>query len=64
MLDEVEKGAVVRITRRGKLVAVLEPAEGVSKAGALDALAKLRGLCGAKVPLSTVLDLRDIGRER
>jgi len=64
LLDEVEAGAVVRISRRGKLVAVLRADESVSKANALDALAELRRLSRTKAPIGEVLDFRDEGRER
>jgi len=64
LLDEVENGAVVRIMRRGKPVAVLRADEGVARAGALDALESLRTLCRTKNDLSTVLRYRDAGRER
>ena len=63
LLDEVENGAVVRISRRGKPVAVLRADETVSKENALEALTALRVLSAAKVPMETVLELRDEGRE-
>ena len=63
LLDEVENGAVVRISRRGRPVAVLRADETVSKENALEALTALRVLSAAKVPMETVLELRDEGRE-
>ena len=41
LLDDVEKGAEVEITRRGRPVAVLRPAEAVRRRSALDALERL-----------------------
>ncbi len=38
LLDEVEKGAVVRINRRGKPVAVLRQDETVSRRAGIDAI--------------------------
>lgn len=67
LLDEVEKGAEVRISRRGKLVAVLRQDETLSKDKALDALAGIRGLreaLGASVGMDEIIQCRDEGRER
>jgi prevent-host-death family protein len=64
LLDEVAKGAVVRITRRGKLVAILRAAEGTSTEQAVEALRGLGELCPCKVPLEEALAYRDKGRER
>ena len=64
LLDEVEDGAVVRITRRGKVVAVLRADEAVSRRSGLAAIQSLRALCEAKGSLESVLAFRDEGRER
>lgn len=64
LLDEVEKGAVVRITRRGKPIAVLQQDETVAEQNALDALVRLRSAVSHKAPVSDVIKLRDEGRER
>jgi antitoxin (DNA-binding transcriptional repressor) of toxin-antitoxin stability system len=64
LLDEVEGGAVVRISRRGRFVAVLKADATVSRENALEALTALRSLVPDKVPVETVLGLRDEGRER
>ncbi len=64
LLDEVEAGALVRISRRGRFVAVLKADERVARQNALDALTSLQSLSTTKVPVDTVLGLRDEGRER
>lgn len=64
LLDEVEKGAVVRITRRGKPVAVLRQDEIAAKQNCLDALSRLRSVVSNKMSVSEVIGLRDEGRER
>ena len=64
LLDEVEGGALVRISRRGRVVAVLKADEKVARQSALDALNALQSLTTTKVPVVTVLGLRDEGRER
>jgi prevent-host-death family protein len=64
LLDEVEKGATVRILRRGKLVAVLQSSPAAARETALHALDGLRTMVSTRMPLSEVLELRDVGRER
>lgn len=64
LLDEVEKGAVVTITRRGKAVAVVRQEDSAAQAAALEAVRSLRTLCSAKIPMADVAPLRDEGRER
>jgi antitoxin (DNA-binding transcriptional repressor) of toxin-antitoxin stability system len=64
LLDEVEAGAVVKISRRGKPVAILKQDVAVSRENALKALRELRTLCKAKIPLDEIEKLRDKGRER
>ena len=64
LLDEVESGAVVKISRRGKPVAVLKQDESVSVVRALDALSSLRRLCRVKMTIQDAVAFRDEGRER
>jgi antitoxin (DNA-binding transcriptional repressor) of toxin-antitoxin stability system len=64
LLDEVEDGAIVKISRRGKPVAVLKQDEVVSRDNALMAIKRLRALCKHKIPLEEITKLRDEGRER
>ena len=64
LLDEVANGAVVRITRRGKPVAILRAVEGTSTERAVDALRGLRELCPGKTTIEEALAFRDQGRER
>jgi antitoxin (DNA-binding transcriptional repressor) of toxin-antitoxin stability system len=64
LLDEVEKGAVVTITRRGKPVAVIRQDESVSRTAALEALRSLRAMCAGRVSASEIAAMRDDGRER
>ena len=64
LLDEVEQGAVVSITRRGKLVAVLKQDETVLRDHAVDALAGLRKIRKGGLTASEIAALRDHGRER
>ncbi|MBT3273115.1 MAG: type II toxin-antitoxin system prevent-host-death family antitoxin [Spirochaetales bacterium] len=64
LLDEVEKGAEVRISRRGKPVAVLRQEESLSRHNALEALVKIRELRSGSVNISEILEYRDDGRER
>ena len=64
LLDEVERGAVVKISRRGKPVAVLRQDEGVSVRAGLDAIDSLRSLCGRKAPIAEIVELAKAGRER
>ena len=64
LLDEVERGALVTITRRGKAIAVLRQDEGAAQDRMLASLGSLRNLCRERLELSEVLQLRDAGRER
>lgn len=64
LLDEVERGAQVKITRRGKPVAVLRQDDRATQERMLASLATLRSLCRDRLELSEVLELRDVGRER
>ena len=64
LLDEVEAGAVVKISRRGKPVAILKQDVAVSRENALKALRELRTLCKVKIPLDEIEEFRDKGRER
>lgn len=64
LLDEVEEGAVVKISRRGKPVAILKQADAVSREASVKALRELRTLCKVKIPLDEIQELRDKGRER
>jgi antitoxin (DNA-binding transcriptional repressor) of toxin-antitoxin stability system len=64
LLDEVERGAVVKISRRGKPVAILKQDETVSREKALNALSQIRTLCGNKASMDEITQLRDAGRER
>jgi antitoxin (DNA-binding transcriptional repressor) of toxin-antitoxin stability system len=64
LLDQVEKGAVVTITRRGKPVAVVRREESAAQAAALEAIHSLRALCAAKIPATDIVSLREEGRER
>jgi antitoxin (DNA-binding transcriptional repressor) of toxin-antitoxin stability system len=64
LLDEVEEGAVVRISRRGKPVAILKQDDAISREVSQKALRELRTLCKAKITLEEIQKLRDRGRER
>ena len=64
LLDEVENGAVVRISRRGRPVAVLKQDESVALQEGLTAIANLRSLCPNKMAISDVVALSETGRER
>jgi len=64
LLDQVEGGAVVKISRRGKPVAILKQDETVSRKDSLTALQELRTLCKRKIPMQEIERLRDRGRER
>jgi antitoxin (DNA-binding transcriptional repressor) of toxin-antitoxin stability system len=64
LLDEVEEGAVVKISRRGKPVAILKQDDTISKEAASKALRELRSLCKVKIPPDEIENLRDKGRER
>lgn len=64
LLDEVEKGAVVKISRRGRPVAVLRQDEAVSRRAGFEAIANLRSLCPEKMPIAEVVALPKNGRER
>ena len=64
LLDEVEGGAIVKISRRGKPVAILKQDDAASQEVSLRALRELRTLCKVKIPLDEIEELRDKGRER
>jgi antitoxin (DNA-binding transcriptional repressor) of toxin-antitoxin stability system len=64
LLDEVEGGAIVKITRRGKLVAILKQDEAVSRESSLVALRQLRNLCAHRTTLGEIEEFRDQGRVR
>ncbi len=64
LLDEVERGAVVKISRRGKPVAILKQDETVTREKALNALSQIRTLCEKKASMDEIIQLRDAGRER
>ena len=64
LLDAVESGAEVRISRRGEPVAVLRGIKDLRKQEAFDALAQIRSLCRNRSTVAEILQLRDAGRER
>ena len=64
LLNEVEGGAVVKISRRGKPIAVLKQDDAISRENTLNAIQKLRTLCTRKTTLEEITKLRDEGRER
>ena len=64
LLDQVEGGAIVKISRRGKPVAVLKQDDAVSRESSLKALQSLRILCRHKIAMAEIEELRDRGRER
>jgi len=64
LLNEVEGGAVVKISRRGKPIAVLKQDDAISRENSLNAIQKLRTLCKSKTTLEEITKLRDEGRER
>lgn len=64
LLDEVENGAIVKISRRGIPVAELRRDESLSRSAALEAISNLRSLCPTKMQISEVFALRTAGRER
>ena len=64
LLNEVEGGAVVKISRRGKPIAVLKQDDAISRETSLNAIRKLRTLCKSKATWKEISKLRDEGRER
>ena len=64
LLDEVENGAVVKISRHGKPVAILKQDDTLSSEKALNALSQIRTLCRKKITMDEITQLRDEGRER
>lgn len=64
LLDEVELGAVVTITRRGRPVAVIRQDESVAHEAALEAVRDLRNLCRDRLSTDDIAALRDEGRDR
>jgi antitoxin (DNA-binding transcriptional repressor) of toxin-antitoxin stability system len=64
LLDKVEKGAVITITRRGRPVAVIRRDETVARGAALEAVRELRNLHGSRLSPADIAALRDEGRDR
>jgi len=64
LLDEVERGAVVKISRRGKHVAILKRDDMISREEASSALSQIRSLCSKRISMDEISQLRDEGRER
>ena len=64
LLDEVEKGALVKISRRGKPLAVLRRDDILSAQVGLRAVSNLRSFCQTKIPINEVVALYEDGRER
>ena len=63
-LDEVENGAIVKISRRGKPLAVLKQDEAMASKAAISALSDLRRRCQPKVTVREVIEYLEEGRER
>ena len=64
LLERVERGEQIVITRRGKPVARLVPVASSAKGKVSDAMAKLRELRkGATIGTSSWKELRDAGRK-
>jgi len=64
LLDEVELGAVVTITRRGRPVAVIRQHESIAQEAVLEAVRGLRSLCRDRLSTEEIAALRDEGRDR
>jgi antitoxin (DNA-binding transcriptional repressor) of toxin-antitoxin stability system len=64
LLDQVEGGTIVKISRRGKLVAVLKQDDAVSREASIRTLQSLRTLCRHKINMAEIEELRERGRER
>jgi antitoxin (DNA-binding transcriptional repressor) of toxin-antitoxin stability system len=64
LLDEVEGGTIVKISRRGRPVAILKQDDAVSREASLRTLQVLRNFCRHKSTLAEIEELRDRGRER
>ncbi len=64
LLDEVERGAVVKISRRGIPIAILKQDDAISREKASIALLQLRSLCSKRISMTEISQLRDEGRER
>lgn len=64
LLDRVAQGDTVRITRRGKPVALLIQDENASRRDSLRALKAIRSFSNKTYSLSEVIEFRDEGRER
>jgi prevent-host-death family protein len=64
LLDAVERGETVTITRHGRPVARLVPAAGEDRSRVLNALDGIRALRRKAMPMSVqeILDARDEGR--
>jgi prevent-host-death family protein len=65
LLDQVERGRTVRITRHGKAVARLVPEEDVRRAEVAEAIERLKALRGqvGKAPLDEILASRHEGHK-
>ena len=55
---------MVKISRRGKPVAVLRQDETVAKQAGVEATGALRTLCQKKMPIAEIIALPKAGRER
>ncbi len=64
LLDEVERGAVVKISRRGIPIAILKQDDAISREKASNALSQIRSLCSKRISMHETEQLRDEGRER
>ena len=64
LLDQVEGGTIVKISRRGKPVAVLKQDDAVCREASQKALQSLRTLCRYKTTLAEIEEFRHRGRER
>jgi len=64
LLDEVERGAVVKISRRGKPVAILKQDDAISRASI--ALSQIRSLCSKRISMAEIsqLETKDAYRSR
>lgn len=65
LLDDVERGETIVITRHGQPVARLVPDEGRQKAAAREAVAAIKALRkgAGKITVEELLSMRDEGRK-
>ncbi len=65
LLDQVERGAIVRITRHGKTIARIVPEAEVHRSEAAEAIKRLKALRGqlGKAPLDESLASRHEGHK-